>query len=660
MKLIQSTGSGSRHWGIGARLTLMTFALVGVVLGALVAGIGYSTSMLLEQRAIRHVEDDAQSAVNMISMFNQAVVSSVQRFSNMFTAEFGGEFELDGGHTVEVGGRAAPLLKRGATVLNGDFSVPDRFTARTGVPATIFVRSGDDFIRISTSVRKENGERAVGTALDHASPAYAPLLSGKPYHGLAQLFGKQVITAYQPVRSADGKVIGALYVGVDISPDVAALKDKIRKLKVGQFGYFFVIDAKPGKQLGTLLVHPAKEGQNILDMKDDAGRPFVREMLDKRSGVIRYPWVNKEMGETTAREKLVAFREFPEWGWLVAGGSFVHEINAEFTHLRNLYIVAVLVALALVAALLYFAIRRTVTVPLDEVRSLAQRMATGDLTGRLTAHRKDEIGDLISAMNGVSDGLSGAVQKVRESCDLIATASGEIASGNRDLSARTEQQAASVEETASSMEELTSTVKQNADNAAQANQLAASSAGLASQGSAMVERVAQTMQEIDASSKRVSDIIGVIDGIAFQTNILALNAAVEAARAGEQGRGFAVVAGEVRALAQRSASAAKDIKSLIGDSSSRIEEGTALANDAGAMMTQVRQGVSKVADLIGEISAASREQSAGIDQVNLAIAHIDQGTQQNAALVEQAAAAADSLAQQAVALQESVQTFRVR
>ncbi len=652
--------SRTRQWGIGARLTLLTFALVGLVLAALVVGIGYSTTTLLEQRAARHVEDDARAVVHMVEMFNQAVASSVQRFSTMFSAEFNGGFSVDDSRMVALGSGSAPALKHGATVLNGDFSVPDRFTARTGVPATVFVRSGDNFIRIATSVRKENGERAVGTALDHASPAYAPLMAGRAYQGLANLFGKQVITAYQPLHDTTGRVIGALYVGVDISQDMAVLKDKIRALKVGQSGYFFVLDARPGQQLGTLLLHPTKEGQNILATKDSDGRLFIREMLQKREGVIRYPWANAEKGETVPREKLVAFREFRDWGWLVAGGAYVDEINSEFSHLRNLYAGAVLLALVLVAVVLYFAVRRMVTRPLEDVRQLAQRMATGDLTGRLTADRRDEIGDLVVAMNGVSEGLSSVVQKVRDGCDLIATASSEIAAGNRDLSARTEQQAASVEETASSMEELNSTVRQNADSAGEANRLAASAADLASRGGAMVERVVQTMHQIDASSKHVSDIIGVIDGIAFQTNILALNAAVEAARAGEQGRGFAVVAAEVRALAQRSASAAKEIKSLIGDSAGRIGDGSALATEAGAMMQQVMDGVSRVSAIIGEISASSHEQSSGIDQVSRAVMQIDQGTQQNAALVEQAAAAADSLAQQSAALLQSVQTFNVR
>ena len=649
-----------RRWGIGARLTLLTSTLVGLVLAVLVAGIGYSTSSLLEERATRHVEDDARAVVNMVGMFNQAVVSSVQRFSRIFTAEFSGGFTLDTGRTVDSGGRAVPVLKSGGAVLNGDFSVPDRFTARTGVPATIFVRSGDDFIRIATSVRKENGERAVGTALDHASPAYGPLVAGKPYQGLAQLFGKPVITAYQPLHDAAGRVIGALYVGVDISADMTALKDRIRALKVGQSGYFFVLDARPGKQYGTLLLHPAKEGQNILEARDGDGRAFIREMLQKGEGVIRYPWANSEKGERSAREKLVAFREFREWGWLVAGGSYTDEINSEFTQLRNLYAGAVAAALALVAAMLYFAIRRLVTLPLEDARQLAQQMATGDLTGRLQTRRHDEIGDLVTAMNGVSEGLSSVVRQVRDGCDLIATASGEIAAGNRDLSARTEQQAAAVEQTASSMEELTSTIRQNADHANEANRVAASATGLASQGGAMVARVVSTMEDISASSRRMSDIIGTIDGIAFQTNILALNAAVEAARAGEHGRGFAVVASEVRALAQRSASAAKDIKRLIGDSTSRMDEGGALATEAGAMMQQVMDGVSRVSCIIGEISAAGREQSDGIEQVSQAVAHIDQGTQQNAALVEQAAAAADSLAQQSTALLQSVQAFRLR
>ncbi len=655
-----TTSRSPSAWGIGAKLTLMTFLMVGVILAILVGGIGYSTSRLLEGRAVDHVADQAREVADMVEMFNQGVTSSVQRFSTMFGASFTEALALDNSRTIEVGGRATPVIRHGSSVLNGDFTLPDRFTERTGVVATIFVRSGADFIRVSTSLKKESGERAIGTVLDLQHPAHALLSSGKAYRGIAQLFGKDVITAYEPVRDRQGSVIGALFVGVDISADMAILKDKIRALKVGDTGYFYVLDGRPGKSLGTLLVHPAKEGQNILEAKDSDGKTFIREMLEKRQGVIRYPWINKEKGETTAREKVVAYQEVKEWGWVVAGGAYTEEITQEFTALRNMYLLAVALALAVVAVLLYVAIRQMITRPLSEAGAVAQRIATGDLTARMDTRQNDEIGQLAQAMNGISEGLSRVVLQVREGCDQIVTASTQIAAGNKDLSSRTEAQAASVEESASSMEELTSTVRHNADNAGQANQLAASASEMASQGGVMVSRVVSTMSAIDASARHMADIITVIDGIAFQTNILALNAAVEAARAGEQGRGFAVVATEVRALAARSAAAAKEINVLITDSAGRISEGSALAAEAGAMMEQVMQGVSRVSDIIGEISAASREQSAGIDQVNRAITHIDEGTQQNAALVEQAAAAAESLAQQSGGLMASVQAFRVR
>ncbi len=655
-----TTSRGNLTWGVGAKLTLMTFLLVGVILSALVGGIGYSTSKLLEERAIAHVADQAQEVTDMIQMFNQGVSTSVQRFSRMFGASFPEGLSLDANKTVEFGGRSTPVMRHGGATLNGEFSIPDRFTERTGVTATVFVKSGDDFVRISTSLKKENGERAIGTVLDRVHPAYALLSAGKGYRGLAQLFGKDFMTSYEPVRDSHGNVIGALYVGLNIADDMAILKDKIRALKVGETGYFYVLDGRPGKGMGTLMVHPIKEGQMILDSKDSDGRPFIREMLEKRHGVIRYPWINKEKGETSAREKVVAYQEFKDWGWVIGGGAYAEEITREFTALRNLYVLAMLVALAIVAVLLYLAIRHMVARPLQEASALAQRIATGDLTGRMDSRQNDEIGQLVQAMNGISNGLSRVVQQVREGCDQIVTASTQIAAGNKDLSARTEAQAASVEETASSMEELTSTVRHNADNAGQANQLATSASEMAAQGGAMVSRVVSTMSAIDESARHMADIITVIDGIAFQTNILALNAAVEAARAGEQGRGFAVVASEVRALAARSAAAAKEINSLITDSAGRISEGSTLAAEAGAMMEQVMQGVSRVSDIIGEISAASREQSSGIDQVNRAIAHIDEGTQQNAALVEQAAAAADSLAQQSGGLMASVQAFRVQ
>ena len=320
--------------------------------------------------------------------------------------------------------------------------------------------------------------------------------------------------------------------------------------------------------------------------------------------------------------------------------------------------VGTLVAVAL-GALMGLTVTRSIVRPLQQGQQAAESIADGDLTHTITANGNDETGQLLQALSTMQSRLATIVGNVRYSAEGVATASAEIASGNNDLSARTEQQASALEETAASMEELGSTVRQNADNARTANQLAMSASTVAQQGGDVVAEVVDTMKGINDSSRKIADIISVIDGIAFQTNILALNAAVEAARAGEQGRGFAVVAGEVRSLAQRSAEAAKEIKGLIGTSVERVERGTALVDKAGATMTEVVSAIRRVTDIMGEISAASSEQSQGVSQVGEAITQMDQATQQNAALVEQSAAAADSLKTQAGQLVDAVAVFRL-
>jgi methyl-accepting chemotaxis protein len=302
---------------------------------------------------------------------------------------------------------------------------------------------------------------------------------------------------------------------------------------------------------------------------------------------------------------------------------------------------------------------RSISVRLADAVSVAQTVASGDLTTRFDEYGQDELGELMRALHAMNDSLAGLVSEVQMGTQAIASGSAEIASGNLDLSSRTEQQAGELEETASSMEALTTTVRHNADNAGQANQLVQAASSVAQRGGAIVGKVVDTMGSIDASSRKIVDIIGVIDGIAFQTNILALNAAVEAARAGEQGRGFAVVASEVRNLAQRSAAAAKEIKTLIGDSVAQVNAGTTLVEQAGATIREVVDSVARVTDIMAEITEASREQSAGIDQINEAITHMDRSTQENAALVEEAAAAADSLQDQAARLEAVAGRFRL-
>ena len=302
---------------------------------------------------------------------------------------------------------------------------------------------------------------------------------------------------------------------------------------------------------------------------------------------------------------------------------------------------------------------RSIQQPLVQANQAAARIAEGDLSMSLDSARKDEFGDLLRSLSAMSLSLGRMVHQVRQSTDSIATASSEIAIGNNDLAARTEQTASNLQQTAASMDHLTQTVRQSADNANQASALAANASSVAQKGGEVVKQVVVTMEEINASSKKISDIIGVIDGIAFQTNILALNAAVEAARAGEQGRGFAVVASEVRNLAQRSAQAAKEIKGLIGTSVEKVESGARLVAEAGSTMSDIVQSVKRVTDIVGEITAAATEQSTGISEVNRAVVNLDQMTQQNSALVEQSAAAASSMREQAGQLATAVAVFKV-
>jgi methyl-accepting chemotaxis protein len=645
------------NWNVGTKISAFSFMLVGAILAALIVTITFTTASMLEERATQNMQNELKGVVNTVELFNRTVSSEAVSFGKIFATEFAGAFEADPSQPVEIGGKQVPALTHAGKVLNLDFTAPDRFSAQTGGNATIFVADGEDFVRVTTSVKKENGERAVGTQLDRASPAYAALKDGKVYVGLAKLFGKQFITQYEPVKNGAGKVVGALYVGVDITKDVVALKERIRAIRIGDTGYFYVLSATPGKTYGELLVHPTREGESILDSRSADGHAFVKEILEKKTGSIAYDWQNP--GETATREKIVAFTWFKDWNWVIAGGTYRDEITQEASRLRNQYIAFGLVALSVFAAILYAFVRATITRPLAAARDAAARIAGGDLTVRIERRQNDEIGLLLDAMNGISSKLSSVVGQVRVGAEQIASASNEISTGNLDLCARTEQQAGSLATTSSSMSELTETVRQNAEHARQANTLALTASNIAQKGGSMVAQVVETMESINQSSRKISDITGVIDGIAFQTNILALNAAVEAARAGEQGRGFAVVANEVRNLAQRSAAAAREIKTLIAASSSEVDNGRELVSKAGATMTEVLASVERVTTIMADITAASQEQSSGIERVNRAIGEMDETTQHNAALVEEASAAAQAMQDQAAELARAVRLFRL-
>ncbi|HJV54079.1 MAG TPA: methyl-accepting chemotaxis protein [Noviherbaspirillum sp.] len=434
--------------------------------------------------------------------------------------------------------------------------------------------------------------------------------------------------------------------------------DAVKALRYSGQEYFWINDMQP-----RMLMHPIRpelDGSDMSDYKDPTGKRLFMEMAAAvkagGDGFVFYQW-NKP-GSDALVPKLSYVRGFAPWGWIVGSGVYMDTVQATFV---SRLIKFTLGALALAGVLLAVCtlIARGITRPLREAVQIAHTVASGDLTSTIEVRSRDETGQLLEALREMNDGLVKIVSEVRSGTDTIAAASSQIASANIDLAARTEEEASSLEETASAMEQLTGTVRQNADHASQANQLALGASDVAARGGAVVSQVVDTMGAINESAHRIVDIIGVIDGIAFQTNILALNAAVEAARAGEQGKGFAVVAAEVRQLARRAAAAAGEIKSLIDNSVQRIDNGAKLVGQAGTTMREIVVSVRQVTDIMAEITAATQEQRSGIEQVNQAIAQMDQVTQRNAALVEEEAATAETLQQQSIALARTVSVFRL-
>ena len=642
-------GHPSRSRSVARRVTAIGIAMMAAVLLVLSLAVSYISTQAAREQLLASVIHATEGLAASIDTVENANRRMVERASKAFGRYFDGAMSLD---------TSLGMLYLDGIAINDDFAVVDKFSEDTGGVATVFARKGDDFVRITTSLRDLKGERVMHTVLDRQHPAYQLMLQGKPYVGRADLFGKPYMTAYEPVRDASGQVVGILFVGTDLSAFQDAMQQQVVTTRLFEHGGAMVIAPGSSWEQATFVAHSTHTGKQVLDAFPQArvslealaqnADGFARDVTALLPGQGGNPWS--------------VLRKADNGWWVITE---VSDDEAMASQRRALWMLwgamalALALALALLAAGLLFTLRRGVSAPLQELTQAITLVAQGDLTQPFRSARRDEVGDLVREVEGMRQRFVGMLRQVHVAAHSIASASSQIAQGNGDLAERTENTANSLARSAQSIEEITHVVRQSADAAQQAHQLSASAVEVASRGGQVVGDVVATMDDINTSSRKIGDIIGVIDGIAFQTNILALNAAVEAARAGEQGRGFAVVAGEVRSLAQRSAEAAKEIKALISTSVGKVESGAQLVQNAGHTMQEIVSSVQRMGDIIGEISAAASEQAERISQVNQDVTQLDQMTQQNASLVEESAAASQSMRDQAVRLEDSVSVFKL-
>ncbi len=666
---------------IASKLNLILLLAVVLVFGA----AGVVISALLEGRSserwIQNLRQINQQVIYMTEAYASALEGAAEIVGAQFTASLPSDIRIDSDREYISGAMTAPELSYGETVLNNDFELADRFTANTAAVATIFVRKGDDLVRISTSLKKENGERAIGTMLDRQHPAWGALMNGQGYTGRAFLFGNDYMTRYLPLKDDSGRLIGATFIGINFTEGLKSLKQKIESIRVGKTGYVFVLET--GAEAGKAIIHPRQEGQNLFETKDPAGRSVIRDMVEQKSGVFQYEWPGDRGG---FGKKFAVAQTFDPWDWLVVTDIDADEIAAETGTVRVLFLTTGALVVIVLALCIFFSTRVWVSAPLRRAVEITRRVAAGDLAVHIETNNRDEVGKLFEAtaemcanLRAMIGGINTNIDNLLNEAHALATASVHATRIAGDQSASATAMASAIQEVAASIEEVSAHAH---DTKAVAERFGAiSDNGVETVGKAITSmgEIAATVREasdavtlLGEQSEQISSIVGVIQEIAAQTNLLALNAAIEAARAGELGRGFAVVADEVRKLAERTTTATKEIGDTIvtiqkrarnaveqmGGGLVKVEEGVELANEAGSRIAEIRQNTSLVGDAIAGISLALDEQATVNQDVSNNVEKIAGQAELNHRQAENTSSTADNLKKMAENLRESVSRFQ--
>jgi len=579
------------------------------------------TSNSFKNSAVSGLERETEFIINMVDTYNSSLKYSTEKLENVFISYFSDDYSLDETRKIDINGVSTPALLNSGTLINNNFSQVDRFSQLTGSAATIFVRSGDDFIRISTSLKKEDGSRAHGTPLNKNNPAYSKLLSGEGYIGKARLFGKDYITKYTPILQ-NGKVIGVLFIGLDFSQGLMALKEKIRSIKIGETGYFYILDANPGTSYGELVVHPKLEGKNLVDQKDADGKPFIKEILEKKTGLLYYNWLE----ESSTREKVVNFAAFNEWGWIICSGSYIDEFLSDSYTLRNFLFIASIILIALLVIIFSFASKVWVTAPLNRMKLMANDLASGegDLTKRLESAGKDEIAQVSGLINKFVERIQKIIKDIGATTLTVSGASEELSATSQSMASNAEEMTASVntvgraiESVSSSVNSVASAIEEMTYSINEVSQNCQKESQIASDANNKARKTAQIMETLNDSAKNIGKVVRMISDISEQTNLLALNATIEAARAGESGKGFAVVANEVKELSKQTATATNDITMQITEMQNNSQ-------DALKAIEEITKVIEEVDSISQTIATAVEEQSATVKEIANNVAQANQ------------------------------------